>query len=53
MIRADIYVHGHIHNQAARVGDTFEMSGEGVGRRKFIALTSGSFLSYETYAAVR
>ena len=53
VIRADVYVHGHVHNQAARVGDHFQSDGKAVGRRKFIALTSGSFLAYESYAAVR
>ena len=53
VIRADVYIHGHIHNQAARVGDVFETKAGKVGRRKFIAITSGSFLAYESYAAVR
>ncbi|MBV9805232.1 MAG: hypothetical protein JO130_18685 [Solirubrobacterales bacterium] len=53
VIRADVYIHGHIHNQAARVGDMFEANAGRVSRRKFIALTSGSFLAYENYAAVR
>lgn len=53
VIRADIYVTAHIHNQAARVGDHFERKGGRVGRRKFLALTAGSFLGYESYAAVR
>jgi predicted phosphodiesterase len=53
VIRADVYIHGHIHNQAARVGDMFETKRGRVERRKFIAITSGSFLAYETYAAVR
>lgn len=53
VIRADIYVTGHIHNQAARVGDLFERKGSKVGRRKFLVVSSGAFLGYETYAAVR
>ena len=53
VIRADIYVTGHIHNQAARVGDLFERQGSKVGRRKFLVVSSGAFLGYETYAAVR
>lgn len=53
VIRADIYVTGHIHNQAARVGDLFERQGSKVGRRKFLVVSSGAFLGYESYAAVR
>lgn len=55
VIRADIYVTGHIHNQQARIGDHFEhnrTSGH-VERRKFYVVTSGAFLGYERYAAVR
>lgn len=55
VIRADIYVTAHIHNQAARVGDQFERTrGRGsVARRKFLLVTAGSFLGYERYAAQR
>lgn len=55
VIRADIYITGHIHNQSARVGDQFEHNrGAGhVERRKFLVVTSGAFLGYEKYAAVR
>lgn len=55
VIRADIYITGHIHNQAARVGDHFEHNREAgaVERRKFLVVSSGAFLGYEKYAAVR
>jgi hypothetical protein len=55
VIRADIYVTGHVHNQAARVGDHFEhnRTAGAVERRKFLVVSSGAFLGYEKYAAVR
>lgn len=55
VIRADIYITGHIHNQSARVGDQFEHNRkhDAVERRKFLVVTSGAFLGYEKYAAVR
>jgi hypothetical protein len=55
VIRADIYITGHIHNQSARVGDQFQHNREAghVERRKFLVVTSGAFLGYEKYAAVR
>lgn len=55
VIRADVYITGHIHNQSARVGDQFEHDRKRgtVERRKFLVVTSGAFLGYERYAAVR
>ena len=55
VIRADVYITGHIHNQSARVGDQFEHNRKSahVERRKFLVVTSGAFLGYEKYAAVR
>lgn len=53
VIRADIYITGHIHNQAAKIGDHFEREQLAVQRRKFMVVSSGSFLGYEKYAAVR
>lgn len=51
VIDADIYVSGHIHNQAARVNDRFVRDGDRVVRRKFVTVTAGSFLAYEAYCA--
>lgn len=53
VIRADLYVTGHTHRQAVAIDDIFEREGRSVGRRKMYFLSSGSFLGYEKYAAVR
>lgn len=53
VIRADVYVTGHTHNQAVSTSDFFERDAEGVGRRKRYFVSSGSFLGYEKYAAQR
>lgn len=55
VIRADCYVTGHIHRQATTTEDVFERdrSLDKVLRRKRYFVSSGSFLGYEKYAAVR
>jgi hypothetical protein len=55
VIRADVFITGHVHNQAARVGDQFEYDSgaKSVVRRKFLVVSSGAFLGYEKYAAER
>jgi len=53
VIRADVYVTGHTHRQAVHLGDIFERKGERVGRHKRYFVSSGSFVGYEKYAAVR
>lgn len=55
VIPADIYVTGHTHRQQVLAEDIFdvEADGERVGRRKWYAVSSGSFLGYERYAAQR
>lgn len=55
VVRADVYVTGHIHRQAATTEDVFERCRERdvIERRKRYFVSSGSFLGYEKYAAVR
>lgn len=53
IVIADIYVSGHTHRQQALLGDVFDLDREHLVlyRRKQVFLSSGSFLSYEPYAA--
>ena len=51
--RADVYVTGHSHRQAVTIDDIFEREGRAMGRRKMYFLSSGSFIGWEKYAAVR
>ncbi|MCC6743439.1 MAG: hypothetical protein IT175_06225 [Acidobacteria bacterium] len=53
VVRADVFITGHVHNQATRAGDIFERRGDMMERRKWYAVSSGSFLGYEKYAAER
>ncbi len=53
VIRADVYVTGHSHNQAVTAQDFFVRRGHGVERDKRYFVSSGSFLGYERYAAQR
>lgn len=53
IIRADLYVTGHVHRQAVTVDEFFVRSGRGVKRERRYFVSSGSFLGYEKYAAVR
>lgn len=54
VIPADVYITGHTHRQQVLAEDVFEVEGhERVGRRKWYAVSSGSFLGYERYAAQR
>lgn len=53
VIRADVYVTGHTHRQAATADDFFVRKGAGVLREKRYFVSSGSFLGYEKYAAER
>lgn len=55
VIPADVYLTGHTHRQQVLAEDIFdvESSGHRVGRRKWYAVSSGSFLGYEKYAAQR
>jgi len=51
IIIADVYVAGHTHRQNVINGVIFERQGDEVVRRRQKYVTSGSFLSYEAYAA--
>jgi hypothetical protein len=53
VIHADVYVTGHVHKQAATADDFFVRRGDSVVREKRHFVSSGSFLGYEKYAAVR
>jgi predicted ArsR family transcriptional regulator len=53
VIRADVYVTGHVHQQAARPEDYFVRRGDEIHRAKRYYVSSGSFLGYEKYAAQR
>jgi hypothetical protein len=53
VIRADLYITGHVHRQAVMAEDFFVRSGGGVKREKRYFVSSGSFLGYERYAAQR
>lgn len=54
VIPADVYITGHTHRQQVLAEDVFEVEDhERVGRRKWYAVSSGSFLGYERYAAQR
>lgn len=48
---ADVYVTGHTHRQQAVRGAIFCRDGRHVVRRRQLYVSSGSFLSYEDYAA--
>lgn len=50
-IMADGYVRGHTHRQQVLRGAVFQRRGKHVVRRRQVFVTSGSFLSYEEYAA--
>lgn len=51
VIVADVYVNGHTHRQQVLRGAIFEVHDREVQRRRQLYVTSGSFLSYEDYAA--
>lgn len=53
VIRADVYVTGHTHKQAATIEDIFVRQGDAISRHKRYFVSSGSFLGYEKYAAAR
>lgn len=53
VIQADVYVAGHVHNQAVRADEFFVRVGEKVERRRRYYVNSGSFVGYEGYAQVR
>ena len=53
VVRADVYVTGHVHNQAVRPEDYFVRDGDRLQRAKRYYVSSGSFLGYEKYAAQR
>lgn len=53
VVRADVYVTGHTHQQAVRPEDYFVRDGERLQRAKRYYVSSGSFLGYEKYAAQR
>jgi hypothetical protein len=57
VIPADLYITGHTHRQQVLAEDVFDVSDTAgklrVGRRKWYAVSSGSFLGYERYAAQR
>lgn len=52
IIDADVYVSGHTHTQVAFIKDHFVKGEDGeFARKKRLFVCSGSFLSYEDYAA--
>ncbi len=53
MIRADVYVTGHTHQQAATAADFYVRHGSQLDRDKRYFVSSGSFVGYEKYAAQR
>lgn len=54
VIPADVYITGHTHRQQVLAEDVFEVkANRRVGRTKWYAVSSGSFLGYERYAAQR
>lgn len=53
VIRADVYVTGHVHRQAVTADDFFVRKGQKMARAKRYFVSSGSFLGYENYAAQR
>jgi len=57
VVRADVYVTGHTHQQAMTADDWFvrvtDRGGSRAARRKRYFVSSGSFLGYEKYAAER
>jgi predicted phosphodiesterase len=53
VIDADVYVTGHVHRQVVTSDDYFKFDGERIVRSRRFAISSGSFLGYETYAAQR
>lgn len=50
-IIADVYVTGHTHRQQVVRGAVFQRVGKQMQRRRQVYVSSGSFLSYEEYAA--
>lgn len=50
---ADVYVTGHVHNQSVAADEQFTRQGEKVVRRRRYYVSSGSFLSAESYALER
>jgi len=48
---ADLYVTGHTHRQQVLRGAVFQRQGDDIVRRRQLYISSGSFLSYEEYAA--
>lgn len=50
---ADVYVTGHVHNQSIAADEQFIREGEKVVRRRRYYVSSGSFLSAESYALER
>lgn len=52
VIDADVYITGHTHTQVAFPKNTFVRTGDTIVRKKRLFVSSGSFLSYEDYAAV-
>lgn len=53
VIPADLYLTGHTHRQQVLAEDIFDVDSNRVGRKKWYAVSSGSFLGYERYAAQR
>lgn len=53
VIPADVYITGHTHRQQVLAEDIFDVESNRVGRKKWYAVSSGSFLGYERYAAQR
>ena len=53
VIPADLYLTGHTHRQQVLAEDVFDVESNRVGRKKWYAVSSGSFLGYEKYAAQR
>lgn len=53
VIQADISITGHTHRQQVLVEDAFVVEGGRVVRRPWYAVSSGSFMGYEAYAAQR
>jgi predicted phosphodiesterase len=50
---ADVYVTGHVHNQTITADEQFAREGDQVVRRRRYYVSSGSFLSAESYALER
>lgn len=52
VVWGDIFISGHVHNQAAFIEDLFRRDGDRMVRHRKLYVASGSFLRYEGYAAV-